>query len=151
MMLEFRNVFISVILYHCFRQHVIMDILSSESADLSSSQLSQDSYLVEVEEGHLYQEILRLDMTYPNNEIATICSFELLTQQVPFIIEGHGEYYDHAPNGYSLHVVGAPQSGDCKLYPSIPASPEARQPSFFRSLPCVPATWIAERLLCGRH
>ena len=45
---------------------------------------------MEVEEGHMYQEILRLDVTYSNNEVASTCKFELLTQQVPFIIEGHG-------------------------------------------------------------
>ena len=58
-----------------------------------------------------------------------------------------------APNGYSLLVVGVPQSGGlfggtlCKLYP--PTLPLRRPglPVFWGSQPCVPAAWLAERLL----
>ena len=80
-----------MIFFFYFREHIAVSILNSEVSELSSSQLSQDSYLVEVEEGHLYQEILRLDVTYSNNQVATTCSFQLLTEQVPFIIEGQGK------------------------------------------------------------
>ena len=58
-----------------------------------------------------------------------------------------------APNGYSLLVVGAPQSGGlfrgtlCKLYPPTPPLRRPGLPVFWGSQPCVPAAWLAERLL----
>ena len=57
-----------------------------------------------------------------------------------------------APNGYSLLVVGVPQSGGlCKLYP--PTTPLRRHshPVFLGSQPCVHAAWLAERLLLAGH
>ena len=54
-----------------------------------------------------------------------------------------------APNGYSLLVVGVPQSGGlCKLYPPTPPLRRPGHPVFWGgSQPCVPAAWLAERLL----
>ena len=58
-----------------------------------------------------------------------------------------------APNGYSLLVVGAPQSGGlfggilCKLYPPTPPLRRPGRPVFLGSRPCVPAAWLAKRLL----
>ena len=58
-----------------------------------------------------------------------------------------------APNGYSLLVVGVPQSGGlsggtlCKLYPPTPPLRRPGRPVFWGSQPCVPAAWLAERLL----
>ena len=53
-----------------------------------------------------------------------------------------------APNGYSLLVVGVPQSGElCKLYPPTPPLRRPGHPVFLGSQPCVPAAWLAERLL----
>ena len=57
-----------------------------------------------------------------------------------------------APNGYSLRVVGVPQSiGTVQIVStSYPASPEARAPSFLGSQSCDSAAWLAERqLLAG--
>ena len=60
----------------------------------------------------------------------------------------------NAPNGYSLRVVGVPQSiGDCAncihLYP---ASPEARAHRFLGSQSCDPHSMASGApALCGRH
>ena len=64
-----------------------------------------------------------------------------------------GRTHTVAPNGYSLLVVGVPQSGGlfggtrCKLYPPTPPLRRPGRPFFWGSRPCVPATWLAERLL----
>ena len=43
-----------------------------------------------------------------------------------------GLHCNMAPNGYSLRVVGVPQSrGTVQIVSTYPASPEARVPSFF--------------------
>ena len=45
-------------------------------------------------------------------------------------------------------MVGVPQSGGlCKLYPPIPPLRRPGHPVFLGSQPCVPAAWLAERLL----
>ena len=55
---------------------------------------------------------------------------------------------DFAPNEYSLLVVGVPQSrGLCKLYPPTPPLRRPGNQVFLGSQPCVPAAWLAERLL----
>ena len=55
---------------------------------------------------------------------------------------------EDAPNGYSLLVVGVPQSGGlCKLYPPTPPLRRPGHPVFLGSQPCVPAACLAERLL----
>lgn len=65
--------------------------------------VSQDSYLVEVEEGHMYQEILRLDVVDNDGsrDFSSICNFHILTRDVPFIIEGQGILRNTEPLDFS--------------------------------------------------
>ena len=48
---------------------------------------------------------------------------------------------------HSATVGGTVRGNTVQIVSTYPASPEARPPSFWGSQPCVPAAWLAERLL----
>ena len=75
--------------------------------------------------------------THTNKHTPVIWIRDLYHKQIhkkQTLIRCNHTHNTHAPNGYGLHVVGAPQSGGgwsgglCKLYTSIPLS---RPPSLF--------------------
>ena len=51
----------------------------------------QDSYMVDVTEGKLYEEILRLRRSHDPASNA-MCHYNILTPDVPFRIDSDGEY-----------------------------------------------------------
>lgn len=56
-------------------------------------QLSQDTYLVEVSEGQLVDEILRLKAHDPDgsSDYSSICHYHIWTEDVPFKIDSRGK------------------------------------------------------------
>ena len=94
---------------------------------------------------------------WKNTVLARIQEYGRRQWKNGFGIHQREQQYVHmkAPNGYSLLVVGVPQchsrgdcSGEhCKLYPPTPPLRRPGLPVFWGSQPCVPAAWLAERLL----
>ena len=79
----------------------------------------QSSYVQNVDEGRLYEEILRVDATDRDctPKFGDICKYEILTTDQPFAIDNEGncvllffafvvKTYENLAAGYSLKVKG---------------------------------------------
>jgi len=77
--------------------------ITVEDVNEFAPQPEQDSYLVNVVEGKLYEEVLRLRVRDQDGsqEFNTICHYHILTPDVPFRIDSDGVLYNTEPLDYS--------------------------------------------------
>jgi hypothetical protein len=85
---------------HADRDKVHIEV---EDVNEYAPRLSKDTYLVEVEEGRIKDEILRLEAIDQDgsDDYASICHYHILTPDVPFQINGQGVLRNTEPLDYS--------------------------------------------------
>jgi len=86
-------------------QHADREVVRIEVKDVNeyAPELEQDSYIVEVLEGKIFDEILRLQARDRDSSDAfsKICHYHILTPDVPFRIDSDGVLYNTEPLDYS--------------------------------------------------